>query len=79
MSNPFNVTRGVHQGDLLSCLLFDIAIEPLSIMLRTTGKLRGLRIPGQRDNLIVTLFADNTTVYLSEFNELEDLQEIMKI
>ena len=27
MSTPFRVTRGVHQGDPLSCLLFDLAID----------------------------------------------------
>jgi hypothetical protein len=32
-SEPFKVTQGVQQGDPLSCLLFDIAIEPLGDIL----------------------------------------------
>ena len=32
-SSPFKVTRGVRQGDPLSCALFDLAIEPLACRL----------------------------------------------
>lgn len=37
LSTPFKVTRGVRQGDPWSCLLFDVAIEPLSNLLRKQG------------------------------------------
>lgn len=73
ISKSFKVTRGVRQGDPLSCLLFNIAIEPLACALRTCG-IQGLEIPGAAENLITNLFADDTTVYLSEhdnFNQLE--------
>jgi hypothetical protein len=33
ISSPFQVLQGVHQGDLLSCLLFNLAIEPLANLL----------------------------------------------
>jgi hypothetical protein len=29
-SEPFHITRGVQQGDLLLCLLFNLAIKPLA-------------------------------------------------
>ena len=34
LSTPFVIHRGVRQGDALSCLLFDIAIEPLAAAIR---------------------------------------------
>lgn len=76
ISSPFGVSRGVRQGDPLSCLLFNIAIEPLANMLRQSD-LRGFEIPGVKDKLITTLFADDTTVYLSEFDNFSDLEAIL--
>jgi hypothetical protein len=73
LSSPFKVSRGVRQGDPMSCLLFDIAIEPLANMLRHS-ELQGLKIPGVKDKLITTLFADDTTVFLSEFDKFTDLE-----
>jgi hypothetical protein len=46
VSSPYTLTRGVRQGDPLSCLLFDLAIEPLAEMLRSSPKLSGFEIPG---------------------------------
>lgn len=60
----------------LSCLLFDLAIEPLAEMLRKSD-LTGYQIPGARDRLITTLFADDTTVYLSEGDSVASLEEML--
>lgn len=75
-SAPFKVTRGVRQGDPLSCLLFDLAIEPLACMLRKSD-LRGYNVPGVIDKIIVTLFADDTMTYLSEFDDYGSLLNIL--
>src|SRR6266540_3764852 len=75
-STPFKVIRGVHQGDHLSCLLFDIAIEPLAETLRKYG-LMGFKIPGRDKRVIATLFADDTTVYLSKEDDFGQLTEFL--
>ncbi len=77
LSSPFKVTRGVRQGDLLSCLLFDLAIEPLAEMLRCSG-LKGLSVPGSEERLIANLFADDTTTFLHEDDNLEDLMGLLE-
>ena len=46
LSEPYLVTRGVHQGDPLSCLLFDLAIELLAVMICNIQKIMGYNIPG---------------------------------
>ncbi|PPQ77059.1 hypothetical protein CVT24_009763 [Panaeolus cyanescens] len=67
LSKSFQVTRGVRQGDPLSCLLFNIAIESLAETLRDSP-LKGIRV-GDNERIIASLFADDTTVYLSEDDE----------
>ncbi|KAJ3884793.1 hypothetical protein GG344DRAFT_60138, partial [Lentinula edodes] len=60
----------------LSCLLFDIAIEPLGELLRKSD-LKGFEISGKTERLIATFFADDTTVFLSENDDFGRLQELL--
>lgn len=75
-SNTYQVYRGVRQGDPLSCLLFDLAIEPLSAMIRNSP-LKGIKILRTAEALKAILFADDTTVYLAEEDDFGVLQEIL--
>jgi ribonuclease HI/exonuclease III len=78
ISESFDVTRGVRQGDPLSCLLFDIAIEPLACALRKDETLTGYKVPGGRRNVLVNLFADDTLVYLNASDKYSDLLRVLR-
>lgn len=77
ISDTFNIKTGVRQGDPLSCLLFNIAIETLANLLRKSN-LEGFKLTNKTDRLITTLFADDTTVYLSKYDNFRDLESILK-
>jgi hypothetical protein len=74
---PFKVTRGVRQGDPLSCLLFDLAIEPLAEALCQSG-LNGFKLKAVDDRVIASLFADDTLVYLSSEDDFQSLLDILE-
>jgi len=73
ISEQYKVERGVHQGDPMSCLLYNIAIEPLAQEIRGS-KLKGIEINEKTPNLIVNLFADDTLVYISETDDVKELE-----
>ena len=77
LSEPFPISRGVRQGDPLSCALFDIAIEPLACMLRSNPDLTGISIPGLDQNILVTMFADDTTLFLNKHDRFDTAQNIL--
>jgi ribonuclease HI/exonuclease III len=76
-SQPYKVERGVRQGDPLSCLLFNLAIEPLACAIRNSPNIKGIRIPGLDRKLAIALFADDATVYLSKDDSFDDLKAIL--
>lgn len=69
---------GVKQGCPMSCLLYDIAIEPLACAIRKSALL-GFKIPNVQDRVLVSMFADDTLVYLRESDDLKTLTVILAI
>ena len=60
----FSLTRGTRQGCPLSPLLFAIAIEPLSIALKSSPLLQGVRRGGIEHR--VSLYADDLLLYVND-------------
>src|SRR5882672_11188404 len=62
----------------MSCLLYNLAIEPLAVALRASTKLKRMQI---RDHakLIAKLFEDDTLVYLGSNDKFSDLEDIINL
>ena len=54
-----------------------LVLEPLACLLRASQDLEGFKIPGLKQKLIVSLYADDTTIYLSETDSYSSLQKIL--
>ena len=77
LSKAYKVTRGVRQGDPLSCALFNLAIEPLACRIRSDEKMKGLEIPGIEEKVIINLYADDTNLFLSKEDNMDYVQTIL--
>ncbi len=40
--------------------------------------LQGFKVPGVKEKIIATLFADDTTVFLSQYDDFTELTAILK-
>jgi hypothetical protein len=56
LSKTYHIACGVHQDDPLSCLLFDLAIEPLACSLQNFPELQGIEIPGSLQKTLVNMY-----------------------
>ena len=63
-SGPLELHRGVRQGDPLTPLLFDVALESLAIGIRSHNGIKGIKIGAMESR--VSLYADDTLLYLSD-------------
>ena len=57
ISHPFNPTKGLFQGNLVTPYLFIIVIELLATKLRQNDSIKGLKVNGEE--FLLTLFADD--------------------
>jgi ribonuclease HI/endonuclease/exonuclease/phosphatase family metal-dependent hydrolase len=76
--NSFPVGRGCRQGDPMSCILYNIAIEPLGTALRATP-LRGIQISNEIRRVLTTMYADDTAITLHEDDDIEIARDAIKL
>jgi hypothetical protein len=60
----------------MSCILFNIAIEPLACMV-LQSPVRGLKVPKDREKLLTMMYADDTTIFLSKDGDVHTLRRIL--
>ena len=60
----------------MSCILFNLGIEPLAANI-STPDIRGIDVPALEEKVKVSLFADDTTVILTEYDSLSGLIHIL--
>ena len=75
LSDPLTLMR-IHQGCLLSMLLYNTAAEVLANLINADKRIKGIQI--DHDIKIVN-FADNTTIFLRDITCLNRIQVKMKM
>ena len=70
-TGPFQILKGVRQGDPLSPYLFIICLEILAILICDNKDIQGIQVDG--DEIKLEIFADDLTVFLRNHTSLNAL------
>ena len=75
-SETFRV-QWVWQGDPLSCPLFNLVIEPLACCIHANLNIKGIMTPEIENAIKITLFTDDTNLFLNKEDCLDHIQRIL--
>jgi hypothetical protein len=78
LTGKIKVRGGVRQGCPLSCYLYILAVEPLAELIRQDEAIKGIPTPSGR-TVKVTLFADDLTGYVQDWDSLKSMSECMAV
>ena len=73
---PFEIQRGVRQGDPLSSCLFIMVLEILTINIRSNKNVQGITVDGEEIKL--EIFADDLSAFLLNDTFLAKFLELLE-
>ena len=80
LSEGINLERGARQGCPLSCLIFIICTEFMTLALQQSNKIKGieLKTPENTKEIRITQYADDTCLFLKNLNQIQNSLDIIK-
>ena len=58
-------------------MLFNLAIEPLACRIRSDKNLEGYEIPGIEEKILISLYTDDTNLFLNKNDNLDDVHRTL--
>ena len=76
-SKPVLLRRGVRQGCPISPLLYCLVAETLGNAIRQCNKIRGLKIPRYPNEVKISQYADDTTLFLKDESSIIEADKVI--
>jgi len=78
LSEHFDMRRGVHQGDPMSCLLYNLAIKLLIENIQES-MLRGFQVNTELERDLVKVYVDDVTIFLGPEDKPKEMQACLDL
>ena len=77
-TESFPVRRSVRQGCSISSLLYVLYVEPFAAKIRKENLIKGLKLPGSKEEAKISQYADDTTIIITTLNSGQRVFKITK-